>query len=220
MSGPDPRIPVIAGFYEEYLDHQDSAGFLRKVAKVYTTGTLERLAAHGHRQVRRAAVLALGFLGDYEVNATLGRALVDDDRTVRVLAENAIRSVWNRAGNDTHRQQLAMILRMNASRHYAEAIRRATVLIEQAPWLAEAWNQRATARLHHAEFSEAIRDAHQALEINPYHFVAAATMGQAYLELGNRVSALEAFRRALRLNPNLEGIRAQVVRLARMVEGK
>jgi len=137
-----------------------------------------------------------------------------------VLSENAIRKVWNRSGIDSHREQSAMILRMNASRHYAEAIRRATVLIEQSPWLAEAWNQRATARLHRAEFSEAIRAAHQALEINPYHFVAAATMGQAYLELGNRVSALEAFRRALRLNPNLEGIRAQVVRLARMVEGK
>ena len=45
-------------------------------------------------------------------------------------------------------------------------------------------------------------------------------MGQAYLELNNAVSALESFRRALRVNPNLEGVRARVVRLARMVEGK
>ena len=45
-------------------------------------------------------------------------------------------------------------------------------------------------------------------------------MGRAYLELSNPVSALECFRRALRLNPNLEGVRAQVVRLARLVEGK
>ncbi|KKL27850.1 hypothetical protein LCGC14_2381040, partial [marine sediment metagenome] len=58
------------------------------------------------------------------------------------------------------------------------------------------------------------------LEINPYHFPAATSMGQSYLELGNPVSALESFRRALRLNPDLEGIRVQVVRLARMVEDK
>jgi hypothetical protein len=43
-------------------------------------------------------------------------------------------------------------------------------------------------------------------------------MGQAYLQLENPVSALECFRRALRLNPGLEGVRAQVVRLTRMVE--
>ncbi len=44
-------------------------------------------------------------------------------------------------------------------------------------------------------------------------------MGRAYLELGNPVSALESFRRALRLNPDLEGVRAQANRLAKLVEG-
>jgi cytochrome c-type biogenesis protein CcmH/NrfG len=44
-------------------------------------------------------------------------------------------------------------------------------------------------------------------------------MGHAYLRLKNRVSALESFRRALRLNPNLEDVRAQVARLARTIEG-
>jgi cytochrome c-type biogenesis protein CcmH/NrfG len=43
-------------------------------------------------------------------------------------------------------------------------------------------------------------------------------MGQAYLQLENAASALECFRRALRLNPDLEGVRAQVVRLTRLVE--
>ena len=40
----------------------------------------------------------------------------------------------------------------------------------------------------------------------------------AYLELQNPVSALECFRRALRLNPDLEGVRVQVTRLTRIVE--
>ena len=61
----------------------------------------------------------------------------------------------------------------------------------------------------------AIRDCHQALEINPYHFTAAAGMGQCYLLQDNPVAALEAFRRALRLNPGLEEVRTQVVRLQR-----
>jgi len=36
--------------------------------------------------------------------------------------------------------------------------------------------------------------------------------------LENPVSALECFRRALRLNPDLDGVRVQVVRLSRRVE--
>ena len=68
-------------------------------------------------------------------------------------------------------------------------------------------------------YDDSVRDCHEALEINPYHFIAAVGMGRAYLELGNPVSALESFRRALRLNPDLEGVRVQADRLAKLVEG-
>ena len=218
VSHKSPRIPFLSALYRQYLDNQDSAGFISKVSRLYTLGTLQRLAQHHDREVRRAAVLALGFTGDYTANHTLGCALLDSDRTVRMIAENAIRNVWTRAGNQQERQQLSAIIRLNSAGHYDEALRRATRLVGKAPWFAEAWNQRAAAQLKIGRHAKAIRDAHQALEINPYHFIAAISMGHAYLELGNPVSALESFRRALRLNPDLEGIRAQVVRLTRMVE--
>jgi tetratricopeptide (TPR) repeat protein len=220
VSGDRLRSPVLTALYQEYLDDQDSAGFIRRVSRAYTPGTLQRLAEHPRREVRRAAVLALGFLGDYEVNQTMGQALHDEDRTVRMLAENGIRSVWNRCGSPRHRQQLAILIRLNSAQQFEKAVARATALIEKAPWLAEAWNQRAVARFGLAEYAPSIRDCHQTLELNPYHFAAAAGMGHAYLQLGNPVSALESFRRALRLNPGLEGVRAQVVRLTRMIEDK
>jgi len=220
MSNKPARTPFLSSLYRQYLDNQDSGSLMRKVSKCYTPGTLERLASHPKREVRRAAILALGFIGDYSVNHTMGRALLDDDRTVRLLAENGIRSVWTRAGSKSERQQLGVIIRINAAGQYQEAIRKASVLIDKAPWFAEAWHQRAVGRFNLKKFAESIRDCHQALEINPYHFIAATSMGQAYLELRNPISALESFRRALRLNPDLEGVRAQVVRLARMVEDK
>jgi tetratricopeptide (TPR) repeat protein len=219
VSSEKARSPFLTVLYEQYLDNQDSAGLSSEVSQFYTPGTLQRLAVHPQREVRRAAVLALGFLGDYEVNHSLGRALLDEDRIVRTLAENSIRSVWCRAGNEQQRHELTVIVRLSAARQYQEAADLATALIEKAPWFAEAWNQRAVTHFHLEHFAEAIRDCHEALEINPYHFLAAASMGQAYLELGNHVSALESFRRALRLNPDLEGVRAQVVRLTRKVEG-
>ncbi len=220
MSSDKPRIPFLSTLYQQYLDSQDSAGFIARVSRFYTSGTLQRLANDGNRQVRRAAVLALGFTGDYTANQSMGRALLDDDRTVRMLAENGIRSVWARAGTEEERQELAIVVRLNTAQQYKEALRRAAELIEKAPWFAEAWNQRAVAQYQLGKYAESIRDCHQALEINPYHFAAATSMGQAYLELQNHVSALESFRRAMRLNPDLEGVRAQVIRLARMVEDK
>ena len=218
MSTDPTRPPFLLVLYQQYLTHQDSACFVREVSCLYTIGTLQRLARHASREVRRAAVLSLGFIGDYGANHTLGCALLDDDRTVRTLAENGIRTVWTRAGNEAERKELGTILRLNAARLSQDAVGRATRLIERAPWFAEAWHQRATAHSALGRLIESIRDCHQALEINPYHFVAATSMGQAYLQLDNPVSALECFRRALRLNPDLEGVRAQVVRLTRMVE--
>ncbi len=204
--------------YRQYLDHQESGEFARGAARHYSAGTLQRLASHPNREVRRCAVLALGFLGDYDANHTMGCALLDEDRTVRTLADNGIRSVWTRAGNEAERKELESIVRLNAARMHKEALGRASWMIERAPWFAEAWHQRAVAHAALGRLVESIRDCHQTLEINPYHFVAAMSMGQSYLRLGNPVSALECYRRALRLNPGLEGVRAQVDRLTRMVE--
>lgn len=220
MSNPSTRQPFLVVLYEQYLDHQDSTGFISKVAQTYTQGTLERLVENPYPQVRRAAVLALGFIGDYEANPVMGRALLDEDRTVRLLAENGIRNVWHRAADDADRQQLTIIARLNSAQHYNEAIQRANQLLKKTPGLAETWNQRAIALFARGKYGDAIRDCHEALEINPYHFAAAAGMGHAYLRLNNPVSALEAFRRALRLNPNLEGVRAQITRLTRLIEDK
>ena len=217
----DPiRSPHLLDLYEKYLDNQDSAGYIRQVSARYEQGTLQRLARHQFREVRRAAVLALGFLGDYMCNHTMGRSLLDDDRTVRTLAENGIRSVWTRMGSEQDRQELTEILRLASAQKFKEVIIRANKLIERCPWFAEAWHQRALAHHGLGRLADAIRDCHECLEINPYHFIAATSMGQAYLELENPVSALECFRRALRLNPDLEAVRNHVVRLARMVEDK
>lgn len=214
------RTPLLHGLYHQYLADQNTAAFGESVAERYAIGTLERLAGTGDRMARRAAVFALGILADYEANATLGRALVDKDRGVRLLAENGIRALWCRIGNRKHRKRLDAIIAMNDERRFHDAIDEATRLIEQAPWLAEGWNQRALALFSIGRFAESIRDCQQTLEINPFHFGAATGMGQSHLQLKNRTAALECFRRALKLNPNLEGVRAHVLYLQRTLKSQ
>jgi tetratricopeptide (TPR) repeat protein len=218
VSGESSHRARLETLYEQYLIDQDAARFIKRVSLSYTVGTLERLALSGSRMCRRAAVHAVGFLGDYESNQALGKALGDSDRGVRLLADNALRSVWCRMGTKAQQRQLEAVIRANAAKHYEDAIRLATRLIDDAPWFAEAWNQRAIARYCLEQYSESIHDCHQTLELNPYHFGAASGMGQCFLRLADRASALECFRRALGLNPDLEGVRANVTYLERALK--
>jgi len=218
VSAPAKVQPLLLVLYRQYLEHQDVDRYLSEVGRWYTQGTLLRLASSIVPKVRRAAVLALGFHGDFEANHVLGEALTDRDRSVRLLAEEAIRKVWLRQGTPEQQRELRVIVRLNAAQHFRQALRRATRLISQSPDLAEAWNQRAIAHFGTNDYTQAIHDCRQALELNPYHFAAATGMGYAYLRLGDTEAALESFRRALRLNPGLEGVRVEIDRLQRRAE--
>jgi tetratricopeptide (TPR) repeat protein len=220
VSDAAPRIPRLTRSYQRYLQDEDSARFIRSVAEYYMTSTLGRLVQAAERATRRAATLALGFLGDIQHNQVLGRALHDSDRGVRLIAESAIREIWKRDGADSHQKQLDIIVRLCAARQYEAAVQAATILIEECPWYAEAWNQRAIAFFQLRRFESSADDCQQTLELNPYHFAAAVGMGQCYLELSDPVAALECFRRSLKLNPNLDGVRAQIQQLQRSLEGR
>jgi len=210
-----PRLPLLEFLYQQFLDDRDAAAFIRNVQKRYAAATLERLLAHPARGTRRASALALGYLGDYLSNAALGKALHDVDRGVRTMAENALRAVWCRSGTESQQKLLEVIIRENIAKQYRQAYGRASELVDFAPWFAEAWNQRAISQYGLGRYTESISDCRQALEINPYHFGAAAGMGQCYLNMGDSEEALQCFRRALKLNPELEGVRSAVQSLER-----
>ena len=71
----EPRRPTLQRLYHRYLETEETATFVREVARHYLSSTLARLAAGGDYVSRRAAVMAIGFLGDYSHNAILGRAM-------------------------------------------------------------------------------------------------------------------------------------------------
>jgi tetratricopeptide (TPR) repeat protein len=212
------QIPLLVEFYEQYLVDHDISAFLRLVSEHYLIGTLERLAEHGERGARRGAILALGRLADYRSNNVLGKALIDVDRGVRTLSESAIIRLWRRVGAPDHERRLAAVDEQIDEGDYERAARMAGKLIQEAPWIAHSWYQRGKAHFHMGQCDAAVRDCHQALEINAYHFQAAAVMGQAYEIQHNLVAALESFRRCLRLNPNMEEIRTRVIQLQRTIK--
>jgi tetratricopeptide (TPR) repeat protein len=215
MNRENPLRPALVRDYERYLVDQDAEAFLGRVSSRYTIGGLQRVATSTDRAARRGAILALGRLGDYRSNVVLGRALVDADRGVRTLAEHGIRRLWLRIGTPSQQRHLAATSELLEHKQYDRAAQIATALVDDAPWIAQAWYFRGKAFFQLAQHEAATRDCNQALEINPYHFLAASVMGQAYLLLHDPVTALDCFRRALRLNPSMEEVRAQVIHLQR-----
>ncbi|MFV2068067.1 MAG: hypothetical protein ACC645_13925, partial [Pirellulales bacterium] len=137
MSDSSLRRPRIVRCYEQYLLDENSATFVSGVRESYSTATLERLAVSGRRMARRAAVLVLGQVAEYGSNAVVGRALVDHDRGVRMLADTSIRKIWCRVGSPAQRRTLRSVIRLNQSKRHADAIRKATQLLHESPWFAE-----------------------------------------------------------------------------------
>ncbi|HEX4146465.1 MAG TPA: tetratricopeptide repeat protein [Pirellulales bacterium] len=210
--------PLLASMYRQYLADKDSQAFAQRVIVHYLPGSLERLLMSNQREMRRAAALALGLVGDYRSNGVLGRALGDDDRTVRLLAETALRAVWCRDGRPANRKRLAAVMQFNSERQHREALASADELIARAPELAEAWNQRAIAQFGLQQYHAAIRDCQRAVQLNPFHFGALAGLGQCYLRLGNDLWALENFRRALAINGELDGVRSSIGMIERRLK--
>ncbi len=218
MSEFDVRLPMLDLFYQQYLTDENSAAFIYAVSRNYSMGTLEQLARFGSRLTRRASILAIGFLGDFSANEIMGAALVDHDRAVRLLADHGIREVWQRQGNTTQQQVVLSLYRLINQSRMDEAIDTATSLINVNPQLGEAWNQRAIAYCALGEFEAAVKDCRETLNCNRFHFPAAMGMAHCYLHVDDAFSALEGFRLALRINPDLEGVRSHIVHLEKILE--
>lgn len=212
------RHPLLDRLYLRYLDDENSAAFIAAVSAQYARPTLERLALCGQYLTRRGAILALSYVGDYRSSPVLAHALHDSDRVIRVLAENGLFELWSRDGNESQQQQIRVVVRLNDAHQFEEAYELASRLIDDAPQFAEAWNQRAIALYQLGRYEEAANDCQQTLDLNPFHFAAALGMAHCYLDMDEGLAALDCFRRALDLNPNLEAIRGQIEYLERAFE--
>lgn len=220
MSLVDHSQPILVSLYLRYLDDPSPARFIQSISRRYTIGTLERMTESDEAQSRRAAVMALGFVGNFTSNAVLGPRLQDTDRAVRALAEHSIREVWTRFGDESDQLRLRGVIRSINAARFDEAVQRGGELIDDVPRYAEAWNQRAIAFYQLERFEQSIFDCRRALELNPFHFAAAIGMAHGFLELGDGDEALSSLQRALEINPDLEGVRNQVRYLQRALDEK
>ena len=100
------------------------------------------------------------------------------------------------------------------------AIEHLTALTDHAPEFAEGWNARATAYFQAGQYGPSVADIQRVLAMNPRHFGALAGFGAILEELGRPDQALEVYRAALAIHPNLDGVRQAVERLEQAEAGQ
>lgn len=102
----------------------------------------------------------------------------------------------------------------------ALAIEHFTAIIDQDPSFAEGWNARATAFYQAGEFGPSIADIAQVLQLNPRHFGALSGLGTMLEEAGNEERALNVYKAALEIHPQMQAVIEAVNRLETQSTGQ
>ncbi|MGH8661599.1 MAG: tetratricopeptide repeat protein [Burkholderiales bacterium] len=166
---------------------------------------------------RLAGVVYFGRNGLAADGPLLVKRLSDENPVVRGIAGQAVWLAWSRSGDEeTDRLLESGVAEMNA-RRYPRAIEIFTGVIERSPDFAEGWNKRATAFYLAGDMRKSLADCDEVMKRNPQHFGALSGYGQIYVRLEQYERAIEYFRRALAVNPNLTDLETVIRGLEELV---
>jgi tetratricopeptide (TPR) repeat protein len=134
--------------------------------------------------------------------------------------EARIWAVWLQTPSDT-----AALLMMRAkaamdAQQIEVAQKLLDSLVKLRPDYVEAWNRRATLYYLRNDYTRSLQDIEQVLLREPRHFGALAGLGMIMQDIGDEKRALDAFRKALAINPHLEKVPDLIKSLSEKVEGR
>lgn len=142
------------------------------------------------------------------------------DETSAKAIEERIWTVWLVSNSDTCTLLMNRVKIAMDAEDYDVAVKLLDAVVELKPDYIEGWNRRATIFYMKKEYGPALADIRQVLAREPRHFGALAGLGTILQDIGEDRAALEAFRRALAVDPHLEGVADKVKALAEKVEGR
>jgi len=134
--------------------------------------------------------------------------------------EARIWAIWLHTPSDT---AALLMMRAKAAMDVQQtdvAIELLDAIVKLRPDYVEAWNRRATLYYLKNNYTRALADIEQVLVREPRHFGALAGLGMIMQDLGDDKRALDAFRKALAINPHLDKVPELVKTLSEKVEGR
>jgi tetratricopeptide (TPR) repeat protein len=149
-----------------------------------------------------------------------GALKVAPDEASARHVEARIWALWLQTPSDT-----AALLMMRAktamdAQQLDVALKLLDAVIKLRPDYVEGWNRRATLYYLQNDYAHSLEDIEQVLVREPRHFGALAGLGMIMQDLGDEKRALDAFRKALAVDPYLEKVPELVKTLTEKVEGR
>ena len=129
--------------------------------------------------------------------------LLDDNATVREVAEQGLWLLWTRSGDAPTDALMKRGLEEMQSGQLRDAVATFSEIIAARPAFAEGWNKRATALFLAGELRKSLADCDEVVKRNPNHFGALAGYGQIYFQMDEYAKAIQYWKRALAVNPNM-----------------
>jgi tetratricopeptide (TPR) repeat protein len=148
-----------------------------------------------------------------------GLKIAPDEASAKAI-EDRIWAQWMVSGSDTCNVLMSRAKMAADGQDFALAIKLLDAVIELRPDYVEGWNRRATVYYLQKDYGHSLADIRQVLAREPRHFGALSGLGAIMQEIGDDKHALEAYRRALAIDPHLEHVGDVVKTLTEKVEGR
>jgi tetratricopeptide (TPR) repeat protein len=149
-----------------------------------------------------------------------GALKVAPDAESAKAVEARIWAIWSQTPSDTASLLMGRVKTAMDRKEPDVAIKLLDAIIKLRPDYIEAWNRRATLYYLQNNYGRSLSDIREVLVREPRHFGALAGLGMIMQDLGDDKHALEAFRKALAVNPHLDRIPDLVKSLSEKVEGR
>jgi tetratricopeptide (TPR) repeat protein len=134
--------------------------------------------------------------------------------------EARIWAIWMQTPSDTAALLMVRAKAAMDAQQADVALKLLDAVVKLRPDYVEAWNRRATLYYLKNDYTRSLADIQQVLAREPRHFGALAGLGMIMQDIGDDKRALEAFRKALAINPHLEKVPTLVKTLQEKVEGR
>jgi tetratricopeptide (TPR) repeat protein len=148
-----------------------------------------------------------------------GLKIAPDEASAKAI-EDRIWAMWLVSGSDTCTLLMTRVKDATDDKDLDLAIRLLDAVIALKPDYVEAWNRRATVYYLKQDYGHALADLRVVLAKEPRHFGALSGLGLILQDIGDDKHALEAYRKALEIDPHLENIPEVVKTLSEKVEGR
>ena len=149
-----------------------------------------------------------------------GALKVAPDEASAKHVEAKIWALWMQTPSDT---TALLMMRAKAAMDAQQmdvALKLLDAVVKLRPDYVEGWNRRATLYYLQNDYAHSLGDIEQVLVREPRHFGALAGLGMIMQDLGDDKRALDAFRKALAVNPHLDKVPELVKTLTEKVEGR